>query len=302
MVGSTGYGYRYNADKRKKWTVDGRGLTAISVDSKGQPYGVVSSGNVYHRQGYWRWKLLKGVKAVDVAVGGSKDTVWYLNKNNVKSSSSDKPCTKKKRGSGAPRVIKKNAAIPAGYRLAKYEDLAKDWRLKWKIVAKLPWWGIAALEKGKVDGRGYGGKIHKSRGKECCGVKVVVPADVCDVPSCYSVWSPTSGQDKAKVCGSKISVNNKGEPVVVGEDDRIYERSWGSAGPKWTALGTLKAKDVAASISGSIYAVQKSNGHVMQWHAAGNTWVHISGAATVIDASKDKPVVIGLRKDIWFAK
>ena len=53
--------------------------------------------------------------------------------------------------------------------MASRKDLEKNPSLMNRAIARLPKWGIIKLANGgKLDGSGYGGKIHDSHGPECC--------------------------------------------------------------------------------------------------------------------------------------
>ena len=49
-------------------------------------------------------------------------------------------------------------------------DLESNSDLKRRMVGEMDAWGIVRIaDGGKLDGRGYGSKIHDTHGPECCG-------------------------------------------------------------------------------------------------------------------------------------
>merc|ERR1719469_1413921 len=57
-----------------------------------------------------------------------------------------------------------------GWRMASREDLEQNSMLKRRVVEAMgTWWIVKISDGGKLDGSGYGSKIHDTRGPECCG-------------------------------------------------------------------------------------------------------------------------------------
>jgi len=55
-----------------------------------------------------------------------------------------------------------------GWKMASREDLEQN-MLKERVVRKIDTWGIVKIANGgKLDGSGYGSKIHDTHGPECC--------------------------------------------------------------------------------------------------------------------------------------
>ena len=67
-------------------------------------------------------------------------------------------------------IIPLNTSNPDGYRMMNRAEVVE---LKDQIKQNLDQWGIVAFDHGKIDGPGYGCKIHDSYGNEC-GNKLIV--------------------------------------------------------------------------------------------------------------------------------
>jgi len=74
------------------------------------------------------------------------------------------------------KLISSRYELPGG-RLATRKDLEGNPSLKAKAIRSMSTWGIVKLaDGGKLDGSGYGGKIHDTHGPECCAKSLwIVP-------------------------------------------------------------------------------------------------------------------------------
>lgn len=105
------------------------------------------------------------------------------------------------------------------------------------------------------------------------------------VPGGWGIWRFTGG-NWVQIDGGAVAVtvDPRGEPWVVNNDGRIYQRRGG----QWRELPG-RARDIGAGADGSVWVVGTDNaagGHsIYRWN--GSEWVQIDGAATRIAVGPD---------------
>ena len=68
-------------------------------------------------------------------------------------------------------VVKRDLEIPEGKSLVTYDEAVK---YKSEIVNLLTTWSIVALDKGKIDGSGYGNNVSDKEPGDECGDKLLI--------------------------------------------------------------------------------------------------------------------------------